>query len=198
MAKDNLPQAIGSLPVIQLPCAFFSAVLIPFGALLALYAIIFQKGPPRLLLNYHMLVLIFVPVILSWYFTTSILMTHVLDLAQSPSILPKLIENARSFPDEQKLEEQAKWAYRLYGAIIAYRLDGEQVEFYHPSPDDTSAWKAAERSGRQAQIQTAFIRKVTNQFSYLFALYAGTFTATFVAGWVWLLIKLRKHPALGL
>jgi len=140
-----------------------------------------------------MLALIFVPVILSWYFATSILMTHVLDLAQPPSILPKLIENARSFPDEQKREAQAKWAYRLYGAIIAYRLDGEQVEFYQPSPDDTSAWKAAERSGRQAQIQTAFIKKVTNQFPYLFALYAGTFTATFVAGWVWLLIKLRKH-----
>jgi hypothetical protein len=113
MAKDNLPQAIGSLPAIQFPCAFFSAVMIPFGSLLALRALILQTGPRRALLGYHLFALIFVLVMLSWYFATSILMKHVFDLAQPPSILPKLIENARGFPDEQKRISQAKWASRV-------------------------------------------------------------------------------------
>ena len=100
MAKDNLPQTIGSLPAIQLPCAFFSAVLIPFGSLLALRGLILQKGPWRSLLSYHLIALIFVPVILSWYFATSILMTHVLDLG-STSQHPSQANRERKKPSER-------------------------------------------------------------------------------------------------
>jgi hypothetical protein len=192
MAKDNLPQTIGSLPAIQLPCAFFSAVLIPFGSLLALRGLILQTGSWRSLLSYHLIALIFVPVMLSWYFATSILMTHVLDLARPPSILPKLIENARSLPNEQKRISQAKWAYRIYGTTIAYRLNNQQVIFYEPDADDVKARLASEQSNRQVIVQTAFINKITGQFPYLFGLYAVTFTATVIVGWIWLSIRLPR------
>jgi hypothetical protein len=193
VAKDGLPQAIGSLPIIQFPCAFLSAVLIPFGSLLALRALILQTtGSRRNLLSYHLLGLVFVLVMLSLYFGGDVVMNHVFDLTQSPSVLPKLVENARSFPDEQKRMLQAKWAYRIYGVIIAYRLDNQQAVYYEPNADDLTARLASERSNRQAFAQITFIKKVTAQFPYLFGLYAATFTTTFIVGWIWLVLKLPE------
>jgi hypothetical protein len=55
LAKDNLPKAIGLLPIIQLPCAFLSSVLIPLGSLLALHALILQTSRRRTMLCYHLL-----------------------------------------------------------------------------------------------------------------------------------------------
>ena len=196
MAKDNLPQAIGSLPIIQFPCAFFSAVMIPFGSLLALRALVLQSGSRRNLLSCHLLGLVFVLVMLSVYFFEVIVMNHVFELTQFPSVLPKLVENARSFPDEQKRMLQARWAFRMYGVTIAYRLDNQQVVYYEPDADDLTARLASERSNRQALAQITFIKKVTAQFPYLFGLYAATFTTTFVVGWIWLVLKFpRDLPA---
>ena len=86
MAKQNLPQAIGSLPVIQLPCAFFSAVLIPFGSLLALRGLIVTNTSRNNLLSYHLGGLVFLIVMLSTYFYTSLIMNGVLEL---PRTYPK-------------------------------------------------------------------------------------------------------------
>jgi hypothetical protein len=193
MAKDNLPHTIGSLPVIQLPCAFFSAVMIPLGSLLALHALLFRVRSRRNLLSYHLIGLVFFVVILSAYFYASLVMNRVLDLPNLlPRLLPKLVENARSFPNEKKRIEQAKWAYRLYGVILAYRLDNQQVVYYEPTVDDIAARQKSDQSYHQEQIQITFIKKVTSQFPYLFGLYASTYMAAFVSGWIWLLLKLPK------
>lgn len=194
MAKDNLPQNIGSLPIIQFPCAFFSSVMIPLGSLLALRELVLGSGNRRKLVSYHLLGLLFVLVMLSVYFVEIVVMNKVFEIAQFPSVLPKLVENARNLPDQQKRITQAKWAYRLYGATIAYRLDNRQVVYYEPTADDVTARNESERSIRAALVQIAIIKKVTAQFPYLFGLYAATFSTTFVIGWIWLVLRLPKDP----
>lgn len=192
VAKDDLPQNIGSLPIIQLPCAFFSSVMIPLGSLLALKELVMGSGNRRKLVSYHLVGLLFVLVMLSVYFAEVIVMDKVMEIAQFPSVLPKLVENARSFPDQQKRISQAKWAYRMYGVTIAYQVDDQRVVYYEPTAEDIAAHNESERSSRAALVQIAFIKKVTSQFPYLFGLYAATFTTTFVIGWVWLVLRLPK------
>jgi hypothetical protein len=194
IAKANLPQAIGSLPIIQLPCAFFSAVMIPFGSLLALRALLLQSTSRRSLLSCHLLGLVFVLVMLVFYFYAFVTMNRILDLvSHPPSLLPKLTENARSFPDEQKRIVQAQWAYRLYGVIVAYRLDNLGVNYYVPSEEDKTYWRKQELTDANSKTKIAFIMKVTNQYPYLFGLYAATYLATFTVGWIWLLVKVPKE-----
>jgi hypothetical protein len=189
----HLPKDLGSLPIIQLPCAFFSAVLIPFGSLLALRALFFQGTHRRRLLSYHLLGVLFGFGILSGYFYMFFIMNRVLDLPKEmPNILPKLVENARSFPSEHKRMLQAHWAYRLYGVIIAYRLDNEQVVYYQPTAEDLATRTAEDQSKRQVNMTEAFLKKILAQFPHLFALYAATYTATFTAGWIWLVLKMPK------
>lgn len=193
IAKENLPQMIGSLSAIQLPCAFFSAVLIPFGSLLALRALILTNTCRKNLLSYHLLGWVFALVMLSFYFYAFLMMNRMLELtSQLPNMLPKLTENARSFPNEQKRIAQAQWAYRLYGVIIAYSLDNLDVAYYVPTEEDKSFWRTQERTNAKSKRMIAFIRKVTDQYPYLFGLYAATYLATFAVGWIWLLVKVPK------
>ena len=193
VSKDNLPQTVGSLPIIQLPCAFFTAVLIPFGSLLALRALVLQSTSRRNLLSCHLLGLVFILLMLSDYFYTALLMNRVIDLPnQIPSILPKLTENARTFPNQQKRMFQAQWAYRMYGVIVAYRQDNDQVVYYAPTADDLAFWQKSDQSNRQALAQITFIKKVTAEYPYLFGLYASTYMATFAVGWIWLAVKVPK------
>ena len=195
MAKDNLPQAIGSLPVIQLPCAFFSAVLIPFGSLLALRGLILTSTCRKSLLSYHLLGLGFGLVMLSVYFYAFLMMNLLLDLPnqlQLPISLPKLTENARSFPNEQKRMAQAQRVYLMYGVIVAYRLDNLGVAYYVPTEKDKLFWRTQTQIDAKSETTTAFIRKVTGQYPYLFGLYASTYGATFSVGWIWLLTKLPR------
>lgn len=193
--KNELPHAIGLLPVIQFPCAFFSAVLIPFGSLLAFRALILQTGARRNLVSCHLSGLVFVFITLSLYFWQSIAINRVIEIAQFPNVLPQLpqlVKNARSLPDEQKRRAQAEVAYDLYGAIIAYRLDNEQAVFYEPDATEVKAWHESERVNRQIYTKLAFIKKMLTQFPYLFGLYAATFTTTFIVGWIWLMVRLPK------
>jgi hypothetical protein len=193
--KDNLPQAIGSLPIIQLPCAFFSSVFIPLGALLALRGLIFEKFNQRSLLGYHLLGLLFIPVILSLYFYSFVMTNWMIDLPnqlQMPTVLPKLIENARSFPTEEKRKTQAQWAYRMYGVVVAYPLDNLETTYYVPTEDDKDYWQKNEKIKAQTNASMTALKKLMNQWPYLFGLYAATFTATFALGWIWLILRLPK------
>jgi len=196
VAKQNLPYAVGSLPIIQLPCAFFSAVLIPLGSLLALRGLILKDASQKNLLSYHLLGLLFVLVMLSSYFYPFVMINRTLDLVSHPkSLLPVLTENARSFPNEQKRMFEAQWAYRLYGVIIAYRLDNLNAAYYVPTEEDKSFWRTQNRTDIKSQTMIAFIQKVTNQYPYLFGLYSATYLATFIVGWIWLLTKVPKDSA---
>jgi len=87
---------------------------------------------------------------------------------------------------------QAQWAYRIYGVIVAYRQDNQQVVYYDPTLDDLAFRKKSEQSERQTLAQVTFIKKVTSQYPYLFGLYAATYMATFAAGWIWLVVKVPK------
>jgi len=193
-AKHDLPAAVGLLPAIQLPCAFFSAVMIPFGSLLALRALLLQGTSRRSLVGYHLFGWIFVLAMLSFYFYVFVTMNRMLDLvSHPPSALPKLVENARNFPNEQKRIAQAQWAYRLYGVIVAYPLDNLGVSYYVPTEEDKTYWRKQERTNADIITKTAFILKMTNQYPYLFGLYAATSLATFTAGWIWLLVRVPKN-----
>jgi hypothetical protein len=196
MAKENLPQTIGSLPVIQLPVAFFSSTLIPLGSLLALRAILLQGSCHQKLMGFHLLGLIFVFLNLSWYFSTYIISQKIVNIPnfQTNSILPKLVENARTLSTEQKRKFQAQWAYRLYGSVIAYRLDNMDVAYYTPSEEDKIFWRQQQRTEQQVGSSIDFLKKIANQLPYLFGLYAATSMATFVAGGAWLALITKKSP----
>ena len=193
LAKDFLPYPVGSHPLIQLPCAFCSAVFIPFGSLLALQALILQKGGRRPLISWHLLGILFGFLILSQYFVADIFENHLLNLSRVHSILPRLIENAQRLPNEQKRASVAKAAYLLYGVSIAYRLDNQEVVLYIPDAEAKTEYRKLLESKRLAIPRILFLEKITSEFPYLFALYAGTYTATFVAGWIWLSVPISKE-----
>ncbi len=192
-AKNALPPTVGSLPSIQLPCAFFSAVLIPLGSLLALRALIGRSTSQRGLLCWHLIGVIFLAVILSQYFYVFLVENKVLELQNTlPRLLPKLVENARSQPSEQKRMFEAQWAFRMFGVIIAYRLDNGDAVYFIPSEEDKAFQRTQERSDAKARAMFEFVKRLTAQFPYLFGLYAATYTATFIVGGIWLVLKLPK------
>jgi hypothetical protein len=194
-SAKELPDRIGLSPLFQLPCAFFSSVLIPFGSLLALHALISQTSKRRTLLWWHLIGPLFLIGVLSLYFYVSFVIQRVTELAAPPNILPKLAENARVFPNADKRMLQAKWAYRLYGVTLAYTQDNSQVAFYQPTEADRAKWAEMQNS-KQAEDKTLqFIAKFLDQLPYLFALYASTFIATSIAGGVWLTLRLPRGVA---
>ena len=190
IAKNELPKAVGSLPIIQLPCAFFVSVLIPFASMLALRALI--AGTPRrnTMMGVHSCGMILGIVMLSFYFATFWTVNRVLDFQNDlPSILPRLAQNARSLPKEEDRIKQAQFAYRLYGVILAYQRDNLGTAFYVPSEEEKTEWHKQLLAAAQSKKILDFVRKVVNQFPYLFALYAATFLASYLAGWIWLAVK---------
>jgi hypothetical protein len=126
------------------------------------------------------------------------MINRTLDLTgKFPSFLPKLVENAKSFPKEEQREKQACYAYRYYGVSIAYPLDNLQVVYYVPSEEDKIFRHKMEQDDLKTQQMTAFIKKMTGQLPYLFALYASTYFCTFLIGGIWLFFKIPAQSANG-
>ena len=92
---------------------------------------------------------------------------------------------------------QAQWAYRLYGVIIAYRLDNLDVAYYIPTEEDKSFLFSKKQTNAQSKATITFIRRIADQCPYLFGLYAATYLATFVVGWIWLLVRMPKYSPQG-
>jgi hypothetical protein len=190
LAKHNLPQTVGMAPAIQLPCAFFSAVCMPLGTFLALRALLVQTAYRRKLLIEFLFGILFLLTFLSFYFFVYVTMNRTLDLVKSPpSLLPIMVETARTLPKEAQREKMAALAYQIYGKIIAYPLDNNQVVYYVPSDEDITKWQQMEKSNAQIKKSTALVQKLTLQFPYLFALYACTYFCTFLIGGTWLILK---------
>jgi len=188
--RENIPRHLGLLPGIQLPCAFFSAVLVPLGALLALRAIIFRDTRPRIMISYLAIGILFGIAMMSLYFFFYAVMGKVIDLpGEMPQMLPKMINLARTYPKEAGRRTEAQYAFRLYGAIIPYRLDDQRVVDYEPNVDDREQRRMLEQGDHDAAKVLVFIRAMQTQYPYLFGLYAATYFATFMAGWFWLCLK---------
>ena len=193
IAKSELPHSIGQAPAIQLPCAFFSAVFLPFGTFLALHALLAQTERRRQLLIEFLSGLGFLPLLLSFYFFTYFTLSRIPDLVGSPpNVLPKMADVARTFPKQEQREKIAAYAYQFYGVIIAYPLDDDQVVYYVPSEEDKNKRRDMEKADAQIKRKVAFIERITLQFPYLFALYACTYSAAFLAGGTWLVFKTPK------
>jgi hypothetical protein len=194
-AKEVLPNSLRLQPFIQLPCAFLASVLIPLGSLWALWGLMSHSVGRRSLLICHVIGVLFAFVLLAFYFYVYAMNTQILTISKSlPNILPKLIENAGTFPTEEKRIYQARWAYRLYGSVIAYRSDKFEVLFYVPTQDDIDFRREQKRLDAQIDSSSALLAKVDGQFPYLFGLYAATFAATFLVGGIWMAVKI---PALS-
>jgi len=197
-AKSSLPALIGSSPYIQLPCAFLSAVFIPFGTFLAFYALVVGTGNRRKLLAEFLTGLSLLIALLAFYFFTYQLLSRVAEMQNDiRSVLPQLVTLATTGPTETKREQAAAIAYQLYGSVIAYRQDDGQVVFYQPSPHDVTLYQNAKQSDSTMRQQFLFIKKMTGQFVYLFGLYAATFLTAFLVGGICLIVKSPKADSLS-
>jgi hypothetical protein len=127
---------------------------------------------------------------MSLYFFSYAVMGKVIDLSgETPQMLPRMINLARTYPKEEGRRTEAQYAFRLYGAIIPYRLDDQRVVDYEPNVDDQEQRRILEQGDHDAAKVFAFIRAMQAQFPYLFGLYAATYFATFTGGWLWLCLK---------
>jgi len=90
---------------------------------------------------------------------------------------------------------QAQWAYRLYGVITAYRRDNLEVAYYLPTEEDKSFLYSKKQTDARSKATITLIRKFTDQYPYLFGVYAATYLATFMAAWIWLLVRMPKDSS---
>ncbi len=187
-AKENLPQSTGLSPALQLPCAFFSAVLIPFGSFLALRQLVTGTDKSRTQVFYHLGGCLFLVAILSTYFFYFYLLSRTLEIIlplDSPSpakLLVKLVDSATSAASKEKRAKAAAYAYRIYGATITYQPDGSQIVLYQPTADDEAGWRETQALNRQVEQTRSLLTKTLIQIPYLAGLYASTFTITYVVG----------------
>jgi len=194
-AKQGLPEGIGQRPELQLPCAFFSAVLVPFGSLLAFRQLIAGAGNKKALLFYHLGANLFLIGILSLYFFESTILKDFLQLTQLEDIQVKLAAKAVSASSEHSREISARYAYRLYGAIIAYRSEDSQLLVYKPTAEDEAAWRDTQATNRTVERTRELIKKSLLQIPYLVGLYAGTFATAYLIGGAWIGIRAKREAS---
>jgi hypothetical protein len=178
-------------------CAFVSAVLIPYASVLALADLVLRRHDRRnleTLLACHLGGLAVLPLILSVYFYTYFIVKQTIALAVPIDILPKLVDNTQTFPTEEKRRLQAKWAYRLYGVHLVYRLDSGQFVPYAHSPEDERERAENRETWSTTNKMTSSINGVIGQIPFLFGLYAATFLTAYTVGGVWLVLRLRFRP----
>ncbi len=139
-------------------------------------------------------------ILLATYFYSYFILSRVLELPNSlPDVLPKLIANAKSLNTQDQRQRQAFYAYRLYGSVISYRRDDNQIVSYQPSSEDAAYRANMEKSDAKNRQLEHVIRATLNQYPYLFGLYLGTFSCTFLLGGSWLIWRCpRELPSPGL
>lgn len=193
-AKKNLPQVIALSPALQLPCAFFSAVLIPFASLLAFRQLIAGVGKCRTLLFYHLFANLFLIGILSLYFFEFYVLKSVIDLTGPRDFIVKLVKSASDAPTPEKRILVAKYAYRLYGAVIVYRNENSQYMPYQPTTEDEVAWRETQELNHKAEWTFDLVKKTLVQLPYLVGLYAGTFATSYLVGGTWIGLRCSREP----
>ncbi len=191
-AKEQLPHNIGLRPELQLPCDFFSAVLIPFGSLLALRQLVAGAGRRKELLVYHLGANLFLIALLSLFFFEYFLLKSVVDLTGPRDFIVKLVKSATDAKTTEKRIVSAKYAYRLYGAVIVYRNDNSQYMPYQPTNEDDAAWRETQELNRKKDWTFDFINKTLVQLPYLVGLYAGTFATAYLVGGTWIGLRVSR------
>lgn len=109
---------------------------------------------------------------------------------QLPSVLPKLVENARTTDSEAKRQKMAQNAYKVYGVTIAYRRDSGEIAYYDPTAQDIAFWqKFAQDSANNHKLNEEIIGGQIKQLPFVIAVEMGAFFLTFVIGSLWIALK---------
>ena len=103
-----------------------------------------------------------------------------------------IVEKSRTLPKADLREKEAKWAYRLNGAIIAYPQEDNALVYYIPTEEDRSVRQQQEKTEYNVAASMAFLQKQKSQFGYLFLLYCSTYFTAFFVGGIWLVMKIPK------
>ena len=180
---------LGQSPIFEWGCAIVSALAFSTGMFLSLCGLIGQTDHRRQFFVLHLIGLLIFCSMLGLDFLGYVAMAKIYTVAdESPDVLPKFVENARTADSEKAREKIAEEAYRLYGLTLAYRLDNGELTYYRPTVEDVSFHDQY----KQGDIVDSGFRhsldKQLRQYPWLFGFYLGSFFSVYLAGTVWLLL----------
>jgi hypothetical protein len=188
---------LGHSVVYEWGCGIFMAVVLAIGFFLAFYGLVTQTTKRKQFFGLHLVSLMMFCWILGLYFFAYVVMTKIYYLPDEiPSVLPKLIENARIAGSEEKRQKMARNAYEVYGVNLAYRRESGEFVYYEPTEQDIAFHNKLEQdSSRNQELRESILKGQLKQFPYLFAFFIGAFFLTFFIGSFWITFKKPSDEA---
>lgn len=197
VGKKFFLTTLGRSVFFEWSCGILMAIFLSIGFFLAIYGLATQTTKRKQFFELHLIGLIMFCGILVFYFLAYAVMTKVYYLADEiPSVLPKLVENARTADSEGKRQKMAQTAYKIYGVKLAYRRESGEFVYYEPAVQDIAFHNKFEQdSSRNRELKESLIKGQLKQFPYLFVFNIGAFFLTFFIGSLWLFLK--KPPVIA-
>jgi hypothetical protein len=189
-AKKHLPDILGRSTPFQWGCSIASDILLSAGLFLSLYGLFCGAGNRATFSFLTMCNLGALLALQSFYFFGYVGWTKIDSFTGAlPSVLPKLVENAKTADSEAKRVKMAENAYKLYGVSIAYRRDSGEFLYYEPSQEDLAFYQQMIQTTKTKADFHELVQGQLRQFPYLFGFSVVSFFLTFAVGTLWVVLK---------